>query len=143
MKILFTLLLSVFLSSEASANTAPVVAAGNDISAQTTGSTGMIQINGVAIDAQNNITSYRILRNNIVMRSGSSYTVFTGLLELPLGTHTLVFEAQDATGLIGRDSLIATISSNTNTAPVVNAGSDISINVSGTARERHVQWVCY
>ncbi len=113
-----------------STNTAPVVNAGADISRTDSDNTGFerITLAGSASDAQNNISSYRVLRNGVQVA-----TSLTASIDVPVGSHTITMEATDAAGLKGSDTMIINVSAGvvapppSGTGPKVNAGVDIRV----------------
>lgn len=111
-------------------NTAPVVRAGADISRTDTDNNGseMITLSGTASDAENNISSYRVLRNGVQVA-----TSLTASISVPVGSHTIVMEATDAGGLKGSDSMMVNVTAGSVTPPPAgappkaNAGVDIRV----------------
>ncbi len=106
-------------------NTAPVVNAGADIVRTDSDNSGseMISLSGSATDAQNNISSYRILLNGAQVATSLSAT-----LTIPVGTHTVKMEAKDAGGLIGSDSLMITVNAGQVAPPPVTGGNGPTIS---------------
>lgn len=103
-------------------NTAPSVNAGLDIVRTDSDNNGseIIALAGSATDAQNNIASYRVLLNGAQIATSLSASI-----TVPVGVHTVTMEATDSAGLKGSDTLMITVNKG-NTAPLVNAGLDIS-----------------
>lgn len=122
---------SVIVSVKPFVNTAPVVNAGVDIARVDSDNNGseIITLAGSATDAQNNISSYRVLRNGVQVA-----TSLTASISVPVGQHTLVMEARDAGNLMGSDTMMINIAaapvtpppSTGGNSPVANAGPDIS-----------------
>ncbi len=110
---------SVLISVTAPApvvNTAPKVNAGADVSVEDSDNNGSqaVPLSGSATDAENNISSYQVLENGIVLASGTTSAIFMQSLNLSVGSHIIILEATDAGGLKGSDSLVINV-----TAPAV------------------------
>lgn len=106
-------------------NTAPVVDAGADIvrTDSDNNASEMITLAGSASDAQNNISSYRVLLNGAQVATSLSASI-----TVPIGSNTVVMEATDAAGLKGSDSLMITINPGQVTPPPVTGGNGPSAN---------------
>lgn len=124
----------VNVSPAAATNTAPVVNAGTDKTVALPQGLATVNVvfSGTATDRENNIRTYNIKEGSLTLKTGTSSSVFASSIALVIGTHTLVFEAIDAGNLVGRDTIVVTVTAaaQTNTAPVVSAGSDISVTAS-------------
>lgn len=112
------------------ANTAPVVSAGADFTVIDSDNNGSQDFNlrGSATDAENNIVKYYVHKNGQAYAGGSTPYIFTQSINLPLGVHEMTLEATDAGNLVGSDKVIISVVAGAmpNTAPMVNAGADIS-----------------
>ncbi|MFL5783532.1 MAG: hypothetical protein ACJ76H_02910, partial [Bacteriovoracaceae bacterium] len=112
-------------------NSAPVVNAGPDFAVTDADNNGSesVKLAGSATDSDNNITTYVVAVDGFSVLNGSTAATLTNSITLKVGTHTIAMAATDSGGLKGTDTVIITVKAPavTNTAPVVNAGSDIVV----------------
>lgn len=123
-------------------NTAPVVNAGPDMTYTDSDNDGKftVKLQGSATDAENNIVKYRVHKNGATYAGGTVPFIFIQEITLPVGTHTMTFEATDSYGLVGTDTVVFTIKAPViNTAPVVNAGGDITLVSDSSASSFNVR----
>lgn len=123
-------------------NTAPIVNAGPDMTIIDSDNNGsqVVKLQGSASDAENNIVKYYVHKNGQAYAGGTVPFIFVQELTLPVGVHTMTFEATDAGGLVGRDTVVITVKApNINTAPVVNAGADITLVSDTTASSYNIK----
>lgn len=123
-------------------NTAPVVNAGPDMTYTDSDNDGKftVKLQGSAVDAENNIVKYRVHKNGATYAGGTVPFIFIQEITLPVGTHTMTFEATDAGGLVGTDTVVFTIKAPViNTAPKVSAGGDITLVSDSTSSSFNVK----
>jgi len=115
-------------------NTAPVVKAGPALSLVDSDNSGSesVTLSATASDAENNISSYRVLLNGTLKASGSSSSIFLSTIPVSVGNHTVTYEAIDSMGLKGSASSTISVAaaptpppSTSGTPPKANAGADI------------------
>lgn len=123
-------------STPAPANTAPTVNAGPDITVIDADGDGFetIKLQGSAIDKENNIVKYRVHENGSTYAGGTVPYIFIQEIKLSVGQHIMTFEATDAGGLMGTDTVAIAVSKPSSPTPppstslsgVVSEGDSIS-----------------
>lgn len=110
-------------------NTAPIVEAGANINIQLP--TTSVQLNGTVNDAENNVQQI-----SWTIQSGPTGAVITNanatsttVSNLVVGTYLLRLTATDDEAATASDSVWITLSTRPNTAPVVEAGANVSITL--------------